>query len=392
MHAYSTMLSPMLSFFSVLWPLHICFAGAFSIDAKWTDLSHQVNIVTPPRSGHVAFAPADEPYSPRIFGGYIEEKDGPTGEITRYAGNDMWKWCGAGQGWSKVDYADENVMPQPRLAAAMCLVKNRPVLFGGWDPQTPGTGGVILDTLEEFDTTSNAWKANVIDARMLPDGPTSRHVALNLPDGTAMIHNHRCTDHVMIYSDSGFHKQSTTGPAPSSRGLHAATVAGGKAVVFGGAEQSGTMNNEVFVLDTNTWEWRAIQIENSECVPCPRAAPCLVATADNCVLLFGGAEATSVGLNPRGDLWALHLNPDEGSGRWELLIDDKGGGGSVLEGCPPPRNAATLSEIEPTGAAEAWNVPAEDGEIRKSFVLQGGWHPFVRTYNDCFTLSVSLKQ
>lgn len=392
---YSTMLSPMLSLLSVLWPLHVCFAGAFSIDAKWTDLSHQeVNIVTPPRSGHVAFAPLDEPYSPRIFGGYIEEKDGSTGEITRYAGNDMWRWGGVDRGWSKVDYADENVMPQPRLAAAMCLVNDRPVLFGGWDPQTPGTGGVVLDTLEEFDTKSTAWKANVIDAR-IPDGPTSRHVAVNLPDGTAIIHNHRCTDHVMIYSDSGFHKQSTTGPAPSSRGLHAATVAGNKAVIFGGAEQSGTMDNEVFMLDTRTWEWRQIQIENSKCIPCPRAAPCFVTAADNCVLLFGGAEATSTGLNPRGDLWALHFDPDEGVGRWELLVDDKGGGGSVLEGCPPPRNAATLSEIEPSPTsttAEAWDVPAEDGEIRKSFVLQGGWHPFVRTYNDCFILSVSLKQ
>jgi len=371
-----------LSFLSPLWLLHLCFADAFrSIEAKWADLSRQVEAITPPRSGHVAFAPLDEPHSPWIFGGYVEETD--NGQIIRYASNDMWKWRGSDRGWSKVDYADENIMPQPRLAAAMCLVNDRPVLFGGWDPQTPGTGGVILDTLEEFDTKSKAW--NVLDDQ-IPGGPTSRHVALSLPDGNALIHNHRCKDHVLVYSDSKFHKQPTTGRAPSSRGLHVATMAGNQAVIFGGAEQSGTMNNEVFVLDTHTWEWKLIKIENQDCVPCPRAAPCLATISDTCVLLFGGAEATATGLNPRGDLWALHFDPDAGTGRWELLIGDDGGGAAVIEGCPPPRNAATLSEIDPVG--EAVN---KEGEMRKCFVLQGGWYPFVRTYNDCFVLSVSLK-
>ena len=382
----SKMLSVLLLLIA-LWPLDLCFADAFRIDAKWTDLSRQVEAPSPPRSGHVAFASSDEPYSPQIFGGYAEEKDGATGEITRYATNDMWKWCGYDKGWSKVDYGKENVMPQPRLAAAMCLVNDRPVLFGGWDPQTPGTGGVILDILEEFDVKRKAW--NRIEGVHIPDGPTSRHVALSLPDGNALIHNHRCTDHVLIYSGSDFLKQPVTGQAPSSRGLHAATMAGSNALIFGGAEQSGTMNNETFVLDTHTWEWKKIQTENTDCAPCPRAAPCLVTINDSCVLLFGGAEATASGLNPRGDLWVLHFDAVGGTGRWELLIEDDGGGTSTFEGCPPPRNAATLSEIEQL--EEAWNEPSQEGEVRKCFVLQGGWHPFVRTYNDNFVLSISLK-
>ena len=382
----------MLSILSVLialWPLHFCFASAFRIEAKWTDLSRQVeSIISPPRSGHVAFSTSDGKLLPLVFGGYAEVKDEETGEITRYASNDLWKWCGSNKGWSKVEYGKENVMPQPRLAAAMCLVNDRPVLFGGWDPQTPGTGGVILDTLEDFDIKSKAW--SVIDGAHIPDGPTSRHVALSLPGGNALIHNHRCIDHILIYSGSTFHKQQTTGKAPSSRGLHAATMAGSNAVIFGGAEQSGMMNNEAFVLDTHTWHWKKIQVQNQECAPCPRAAPCLVTISGKCILLFGGAEATASGLNPRGDLWALHFDPDGGTGQWELLIDDDGGGPSMIGNCPPPRNAATLSEIEQFEAA--WDVPSEEGEIRKSFVLQGGWHPFVRTYNDCFVLSVSLER
>ena len=381
-------MSPILSLLMALWPLHFCIADAFRVEAKWADLSRQVEVPTTPRSGHVAFTSSDEPCSPLVFGGYVEEKDETTGEITRRASNDMWEWCGCDKGWTKVDYGKENVMPQPRLAAAMCLANNRPVLFGGWDPQTPGTGGAILDTLEEFDVKNKAW--NAIDGTHIPGGPTSRHVALSLPDGNALIHNHRCTDHVLIYSGSDFYKQPVTGQVPSSRGLHAATMAGSSAVVFGGAEQSGTMNNEAFVLDTCKWEWKQIQIENKERAPCPRAAPCLVAISNNCILLFGGAEATASGLNPRGDLWALHFDPGAGTGQWELLIDDDGGGSSTVGGCPPARNAATLSEIEQL--EEAWNKPSEDGEIRKRFVLQGGWHPFVRTYNDCFVLSVSLKQ
>ena len=212
---------------------------------------------------------------------------------------------------------------------------------------------------------------------------------MSLPDGNALIHNHRCIDHVLICSDSKFRKQAVTGQAPSSRGLHAATMAGLHVVIFGGAEQSGTMNNEAYVLDTHSWEWKQIQIENTDCAPCPRAAPCLVTINDSCVLLFGGAEATASGLNPRGDLWALHFDAVGGTGRWELLIDDDGGGTSTFEGCPPPRNAATLSEIEQL--EEGWNEPSQEGEVRKCFVLQGGWHPFVRTYNDNFVLSISLK-
>jgi len=372
----------------------IIVAQAFSavtnkVSAKWTDLSDFVAPVVPPRSGHAAFTPLDVGNRPRVWGGYVEEVDA-NGNVERHVTNDMWEWDGADSGWTKVDQGGE--VPRPRLAAAMALVNDRPVLFGGWDPQTPGTGGVILDTLKEFDPPSNSW--SVVDAR-IPDGPSSRHVALSLPSGVALMHNHRCDDHVIIYSVTKllnllygrFSKQPTTGNAPSSRGLHAATMAGDKAIIFGGAAKSGEMSNEAFALDTNTWEWKSITIAGG-IAPCPRAGPCLCTISDNCVLLFGGAEATDDGLNPRGDVWVLHFDADAGTGQWELLLDDNGGGESTSPGGPPSRNAATLSEIEYIEQAFD-GTPPRDGEIRKCFVLQGGWAPFRKTYNDCFVLSVS---
>lgn len=258
------------------------------------------------------------------------------------------------------------------------------------------------------------WK--VLDDVTIPDGPTSRHIAvsISLPldndnnnnnkNNCALIHNHRCTDHVVLFQNGTFRKQPTSGDAPSSRGLHAATMLDdNRLIVFGGAAQNGKMSNELFVLDLHTWKWTKISFgdnENDNKMPSPRAAPCLASLSDGCVILFGGAEATEQGLNPRADLWCFDIDIGKGddnddcddtctTGTWSLLLDDGDG--------PPPRNAATLMPIEADSIkkilgsdfVENDNVTCNSGN-KKYFLLQGGWAPFVKTWSEPSILSIEM--
>jgi hypothetical protein len=293
------------------------------------------------------------------------------------------------------------------------LLSLRPTLFGGWDPQNVGTGGTILDKVHQLHLSTMEWTTL---GSSIPDGPTSRHIALTLPSGNeALVHNHRCTDHVLIFKDGTFRKQPTTGMSPSSRGLHAATILNNSnMILFGGAAQNGQMSNEVFVLNLHKWKWTRIDVDvdQNSPFPTPRAAPCLTSVSDNCVIMFGGAEATEQGLNPRADLWALtfdndnndDVNDDEtndtgiSKASWSLLLDDESG--------PPPRNAATLSEIDPppidmipksthttsrsTDDNDNADTDHDNSFIKKYFVLQGGWAPFRKTWSETTLLCVEV--
>lgn len=331
------------------------------LHAEWLKLTPATKL-SPRRSGHAWFGGAGEHqhnHHHYIFGGYVEE-DSNDGMKRRHVTNDMWMW--SGDSWDTVD--EKGDVPRPRLVAASAIVKDKAYLFGGWDPGTEGTGGDILDSIHELDLPSHTWK----EIGKLPDGPASRHVAVTLDDDRVLLHNHRCEGHIWVF-DPATHKmvqQVTSGPSPSSRGLHAVTrLSESRVLLFGGAAKDGKMSNEAYLLDTNKWEWSPILVDPDKC-PSPRAAPCLCTYDARTAILFGGAEATTTGLVPKGDVWALHID----EGKWELLLDES----SDIH--PPPRNAASLAFVE----------AADD---HKSFLLTGGWHPFVQTWDDCFLLDVS---
>jgi Galactose oxidase, central domain len=251
-------------------------------------------------------------------------------------------------------------------------------MFGGWDPENAGTGGVILDTVHELDIASATWTE--LACRM-PDGPTSRHVAVALPrqhgnddDATnrILLHTHRCLNYVWLFDPATqtFARQATTGPCPSARGLHAAVLINDETIcLFGGAAQDQAMSNETFLLDLTTWTWTKL-FATADHGPTPRAGASLVRWDSDCVLLFGGAEATATGLKPRADVWALSLLQEPI--QWNLLIHDDESGNDTTTIVPPPRNAATLTPIGPN-----------------ELLLTGGWAPFRETWDDCYVLHVS---
>ena len=314
--------------------------------------------IQPRRSGHVAFNFQDKVY---VFGGYAEvDTDSKT--TKRYVTNDLWVWEKAG--WREIEQSGS--IPEARLVSAIGVIEGdgKAYLFGGWNPGDKGDGGVILDTVHELDIEKMQWTE--IQSAKIPDGPSSRLTCCALPNqGSILLHNHRCIDYVILFDTlhKKFRKQPTTGCCPSSRGLHAMVgLENGNVVVFGGASQDGTMSNEIFLLNTETWNWE--KLEPDGLGPSPRAAPCLCSVTNHHVLMFGGAEATPTGLNPCGDLWLLDLDTPS----WSLVQKDGG---------PPPRNAATLSEIE-------------SNDTQKTFLLTGGWAPFRQTWDDCYKLVVNL--
>lgn len=349
-----------------------------ALKAEWLPIL-SAKTIQPRRSGHTAFSlsPADPTF---VFGGYIEKDPTKEGEpCFREVMNDVWKWDNSKQSWEEVKASGD--IPGPRLVSASATMNGKAFIFGGWDPESMGTGGSILDSVHSLDLTNSelVWE----EMKPLPDGPASRHIALSLStQNKILLHTHRCEDYVWIFDPDTeeFTKQSTTGTSPGSVGLHAATMLDDdNLLLFGGAVKDGTMSNQSFVLNTKTWEWKQVDFgEGDKKCPSPRAGACLVTHASrenkgNWAILFGGAETTETGLNPRGDVWGLHLEA-ECKGYWTLLLDDNANDTTPR---PEPRNAATLSA-----------VISDDGGASQ-FLLTGGWAPFRRTWDDAFLLRIT---
>ena len=318
--------------------------------AEWVRLSPPQRI-SPRRSGLVSVVGAKPPL---VFGGYAEDGDSRE-SYQRYVVNDLWKW--EDRQWNKVVTTGDE--PAPRLVGTAAVLgpdNTKAYLIGGWNSNAKDPAEMFLNTVHELDLDSMQWRKL---PAVLPEGPASRHVCVVLDD-TILLHTHRCTDYVWLWNGQEFIKQSTTGPCPSPRGLHAACRVGkNQVVIFGGAAQDGTMSSQVFSLNTDTWTWREIKPINDG--PSPRASPCIGALDESHVLIYGGAEAVDGGLYPHGDVWSMNLETCE----WTCLVP------SDNPSAPPPRNGAAL-------------LPQDSGE----FLLTGGWAPFVETWDDCHLLKV----
>jgi hypothetical protein len=344
-------------------------AGAWK--AEWLRLNPAQRI-QPRRSGFVSFADAAQNV-PYVFGGYAEvETQGDGGDFRRYTTNDVWKWEDAQ--WQPV--ATTGRAPAPRLVGAAAVLGTTAYLIGGWNSDASNPADILLDTVHALDLSTSKPSWRLLDAK-IPDGTASRHVVVALADdATLLLHHHRCVDFVWLFDGQDFRKQPTTGTCPSPRGLHAACLLADnrRVVVFGGAAQDQTMSNQVYVLDTQDWEWTELVPHNDEnnsssnVAPCPRAAPCMCPLDEDHVLLFGGAEATASGLQGHNDLWVFQLSTRQ----WTCLepVD--------AEGLPPPRNAAALFRTTSSRSSSAVD-----------FLLTNGWAPFQVTHDDCYRLRVT---
>ena len=119
------------------------------------------------------------------------------------------------------------------------------------------------------------------------------------------------------------------------------------------------MCDDAFVLDCDTWTWRALNARG----PAPRAGAAAAPLGPDAMLLVGGAlrDAATGGLAPSDEVWVLDVAADE----WRAVAP---AGAGLFE----PRNAHVLGRVSPD-----------------TFLLHGGWQPFVRSYGESFKLEVS---
>ncbi|KFM28720.1 Host cell factor 1 [Auxenochlorella protothecoides] len=128
-----------------------------------------------------------------------------------------------------------------------------------------------------------------------------------------------------------------TGPGPSARAFHAGAVLGRRLYVFGGhvyVKQQARLHafNDLWCLDTDTWEWARLETEAEAPTPCPRDRACLVASLDgSSLLLYGGADASNRRLD---DLWRY----DIAARAWAEV-------GAAGGARPRPRCSATLCAL-----------------------------------------------
>lgn len=212
-----------------------------ALRASWSPITSKIQ--PSPRSGATATATTDG--SVYLFGGYEEDEAG-----ARTVVDDLWRYDA--DGWTRVATGG----PGPRLCSALAAVGGELFLFGGWDPETEGTGGSILDDVWAYDIAAGRWES----CAPVPGGPASRHVCCALAGGDVLVHTHRSETSVLLFDAATreWREQATSGPAPSSRGLHVAAAVDAGVVVFGGADKSGAMCADAFVLDVATWTWRAL--------------------------------------------------------------------------------------------------------------------------------------
>ncbi|EOD25184.1 hypothetical protein EMIHUDRAFT_206342 [Emiliania huxleyi CCMP1516] len=314
---------------------------------------------SPPRSGPTASA--DQAGNVWLFGGYAEPEGKP-----RHVVNDLLRYDG-GSGWQQLQEPIDVTLkggrvrdnrPGPRLATASCVVGDEMLVFGGWDPQTPGTGGVILDDVWSLSLAKQTWRRL---AAPMPGGPASRHVVCNV-GGTVILHTFRCLDSVLVWDAASetLKEQPTSGTPPSSRGLHVAAAADGHTLVVFGSALAEDMVNDAFALDT-----RVVGALAAESGPVRAPARALRHCRAGAASWFAAAQRRAArGLVPDERVWALTLD-DSGGGEWSLLL------GEDAPNAPGPRNAATLSPVGSGG-----------------LLLHGGWRPFVSTYGDSHVLKV----
>ena len=139
-------------------------------------------------------------------------------------------------------------------------------------------------------------------------------------------------------------------------------------LLFGGSTKAQQLSSDAFVLDTNTWEWVKLSVDDDGERPSARASPCAARCGDHQAVVFGGASLGSggyeggAGLQAQGDTWLLAVGDDR-KAHWDRI-------GVSGDDSPHARLAATLSE---------------QGE-KTSLVLQGGWDPKGETFEDTWVL------
>jgi len=270
------------------------------------------------------------------------------GGLTNGAGspctNEVWTF--ANGEWQQVETLNKG--PGPRMYAAAGMLGNSMYVFGGWDPEAPGSGGTFKDEIWRLDLDKMEWS----QMEAIPFGPVSRHCACTV--GSRIVVN-TFRGVFTLEADGQVIERASEGDAPVGLSMQACSPLGEDAMlIFGGATKTQQMTANVWRLDTSSWKWTKLQVQG-EPMPTPRGSSCAAPFGDDAILVFGGAGMGSdgygsgKGLVPYNETWLLRVGGDVAT--WNAV--DTGAS------APTARVAASLSPL-PNG---------------KAFLMQGGWDP-----------------
>lgn len=123
---------------------------------------------------------------------------------------------------------------------------------------------------------------------------------------------------------------------PAARAFHAACALGSRVYVFGGHVYLPEQNrlhqfNDLWVLDSDTWQWERKDASPDHPAPSPRDRSSIVPLDDHSLLIYGGADATNKRLE---DVWIYDLNTSS----WSEIVTTTGSK-------PRPRCSTTLFSL-----------------------------------------------
>lgn len=123
---------------------------------------------------------------------------------------------------------------------------------------------------------------------------------------------------------------------PAARAFHAACSIGSRVFIFAGhvylPEQKRLHQfNDLWVLDTDTWQWERKDACPDHPAPSPRDRSSIIPLGDHRLLIYGGTDATNKRLD---DVWIYDLNTSS----WSEVVPS---GGSK----PNPRCSTTLFSL-----------------------------------------------
>lgn len=94
---------------------------------------------------------------------------------------------------------------------------------------------------------------------------------------------------------------------PAARAFHAAAAVGRRVYVFGGhvfvkAQHKLHQFNDLWCLDTDSWEWARADVAPDAPAPCPRDRAAMAALPSGRLLVYGGADSQNKRLD---DAWTF---------------------------------------------------------------------------------------
>jgi len=303
-------------------------------------------VIGPRVSGHAAAA--DALGNVFVFGGLSGSAGSPTTDAL---------WVYKDKRWDKLDPSGKG--PGPCMYSAAAVLDSSFFVFGGWDPEAPGSGGTFKEEVWSLDINKMKW----MKMEPLPCGAISRHTACTV-GGRIIVHSFRG---VVVYESGSMLEQATTGDVPVGLSMCAAVPLGDhEMLLVMGSTKNQAMSADSYVLDTRTWEWRRLR-PTGDALPSPRASVCAAAIDCTTCVVFGGAGLGGggyeggAGLVAFDETWKLRVEGNEAI--WERLQSDV---------VPAARVAASLVAL---------------GNER--LLLQGGWDPASKiTYDRHYVLTL----